>query len=97
MPDKEKQKRLMDSIPNSVFPKITCNEPVLHEIWQLADGRKQIHLVNYGNMSQPVEINFESKISGEITQLFHPGFEEFKDTDLIRIDLNIYAIIQMKM
>lgn len=95
MPSQKQQGILLDSITESIFPRIICAEPVLNEIWQTSTGQNQIHLVNYSKTPQTIKLIFEKESSGEIIHLFNTQCDSFEATSEISIPLDIYSIILM--
>jgi len=95
LPSKKKQKVLLDSITNSIFPKIISNQPVLNELWQTNTGQTQIHLVNYAKTPQTIKVIFKKESAGEIHHLFNLKHDFFETTSEISFLLDIYSIILM--
>lgn len=93
MPEEHKQKELIDAIPSAIFPKIESQEPVLIEVWHQKDSHMQIHLVNYADHPQSISIHFGKKVNGELLFLGTEEKELIRNSDKVRLKIDIYAII----
>lgn len=61
MPSKSKQDCLLAALPEKIYPRVHSQAPVLIETWKLGDIL-QIHLVNYGNSAQQVQVEFDREV-----------------------------------
>jgi hypothetical protein len=76
-----------------MFPKIENQEPVLIEVWHQKDSRMQIHLVNYADHPQSIQVHFGKKVNGEIIFLGTEEKELIRNSDKVRLKIDIYSII----
>lgn len=93
LPRIHKQKELIAAIPFAHFPRIESKIPVLIDVWRQKNSPTQIHLVNYADHPQSIRIFLGKKEDGEI---IYPGTDEkgyFKNTDILNMKIDIYAIL----
>ena len=94
LPSAEARETLLAALPDTLYPRVTADEPVLIETWK--KGREtQIHLVNYANQPQKVTVQFAAPVKVECLS---PDTEEKRTLEgqTVSLDLDIYTILLTK-
>lgn len=90
LPSPSQRKALLDAVGEKSPFTIVAENPLLVEYRQ-QDGRRQLHLVNYANAPQSVEITFNQSIEGKLVT---PDAEPMPlEGEHIELTLDVYAVL----
>jgi hypothetical protein len=90
LPPQSAQEALLSALPVALYPRVKSNDPLLVELWKRGEI-SQLHLVNYTDRSQSLEIEFGRRVSGNC--LSPDGACSGFSGSEITIDLDIYNIL----
>ncbi|MBN1262189.1 MAG: hypothetical protein JXB35_16040 [Anaerolineae bacterium] len=90
VPEPRQRRVLLEALGPRQLPRVTAQLPVLMELWQQEDVR-QIHLVNYADAPQLLEVKFERPVCGRLLTP-QAADREFKAQN-VELDLDVYAIL----
>jgi hypothetical protein len=96
LPKPEARATLLAALTLEGQVRVEAEAPVLVEIWQhkgqTVHGQTQIHLVNYANQPQTVQLHFPTPVSAKLLSpdLIFDGHAEGQD---IQLELDVYTIL----
>ncbi|MBN2503021.1 MAG: hypothetical protein JXB38_19735 [Anaerolineales bacterium] len=91
LPDAEHRAAMLAQVGDAVYPRVESAEPVLIEVWGGGQGR-QVHLVNYAQNAQCVEVLFGAETTGRILSP-DSGEEIAFAGQRVPVDLDVYMIL----
>ncbi len=93
LPSQAARQTLFDALAELPYPQVRPEVPALAEVWRRGD-EEQIHLVNYTDQLQQVEIAFGRPVSGRVMRLSDPG-AAFAGLE-VTVPLNRYTVLVYK-
>lgn len=94
LPERNVCRSLLDILPKNITPRVKADEPVLIEIWQKEDQR-QVHLLNYADKPQLVEVRFDTPVSAMIISPDNPTTLT-RQGKIITFNLDIYSVLLLE-
>jgi hypothetical protein len=91
LPDAGQRAAILAQIEGESYPRVESTEPVLIEVWEAPQGR-QVHLVNYAQNAQRVEVLFEEETTGRMLSP-DSGEEIAFRGGRVTVDLDVYVIL----
>ena len=93
IPPIELQNRLLERVLSNL-PRISSDQPVLVEMWRKGESL-QLHLVNYADNPQLVQVSFDHPVKGEIISPDSDQLVNVSGADIM-LELNVYSILIIK-
>jgi hypothetical protein len=91
LPDDKQMEHLISALPEKIFPRVICDQPVLIEVWKQGD-QSQVHLMNYGQSPQQVSLIFEAPVKGMVISPDGPVILDLVGEEISFI-LDIYSVL----
>jgi hypothetical protein len=94
LPEATLEKTLLKALPGELSPRVKAEKPILIEIWQKEEER-QIHLMNYADSPQNVQVHFDSPVEALVLS---PDDDDPKELNgqILSLSLDIYSVLIMK-
>jgi hypothetical protein len=94
VPERRARKALLDALPSDISPQLKAASPALIEVWRAQETR-QVHLVNYAQHPQRVQIQFQSAIRGRVLSPDNTDAAQAETYEgaLIDVPLDVYKIL----
>ena len=90
LPTPDQQEALLNAVGARGYPRVDAEAPILVERWQRAD-QHQLHLVNYADAPQMVEVTFKRPIEG---RLLAPYAEPTTlEGECFEVPVDVYAVV----
>jgi hypothetical protein len=96
VPPADERAALLEALGDPPVPRVQAERPVLIEWWR-RDGVDQLHLVNYADAPQEVEIALPWPARGRVLSPDGPDNEKTPTLEgrSLRMTLDIYAVLEM--
>ena len=91
LPPPEMRAALLEALPQGLAPRLHCPRPALIEAWRRS-GQVQVHLVNYAQQPQRVQVSFDRPVRGTIHTPPGGAEAEFSGAE-VELELDVYKIL----
>ncbi|MBU0493415.1 MAG: hypothetical protein KKA73_12470 [Chloroflexi bacterium] len=91
IPAERMRRALVDALPPDVTPRVVSPAPALIEVWQ-APAARQVHLVNYADQPQIVQVRFPAPVVARAVSPDSPDDTVYQG-ELLEIPLDVYKVL----